>query len=234
LRGVKVSTGQASAHERHQHYQRAMALHGRALYLCVGSVFTGNHQVVTDWQAGNDPEGKLTVIDSAAASGKLGICAIATARRSLEATEAREVEAFARHALERAGEFIYIDQLRYLAAGGRLSKGSAFFGDLLHLKPVVTPTAEGAQKVGMCRGFPAQLEHAMARLEEAIPGRGAGALIMLEHTDNVERVTEQVLPRVEERFPEAEVWLQPVSLTSGAHMGPGTWAVAFLPPEQAG
>ena len=230
--GVKVSTSQASVYERHQHYQRALALHGRALYLCVGSVFTGNHQVVSDWCADNDPGGQLTVIDSGAASGKLGVCALATARRSLQAKDADEVEAFARGALKRAGEFIYIHQLRYLAAGGRLSKGSAFFGDLLHLKPVVTPTAEGAQKVGMCRGFYAQLAHAMARLEEAVPGDGAGALIMVEHTDNADEMRDRVLPQVERRFPAAETWLQPVSLTSGAHMGPGTWAVAFLPPER--
>ena len=233
LRGVKVSTSQASVYERHQHYQRALAQHGRALYLCVGSVFTGNHQVVSDWCANNDAGGQLTVIDSGAASGKLGVCALATARRSLQAEDAAEVVAFARGALQRAGEFIYIHQLRYLAAGGRLSRGSALFGDLLHLKPVVTPTPQGAQKVGMCRGFEAQLAHAMARLQEAVLGDGAGALIMVEHTDNADELRHKVVPLVERRFPAAEVWLQPVSLTSGAHMGPGTWAVAFLPPEQA-
>jgi fatty acid-binding protein DegV len=31
------------------------------------------------------------------------------------------------------------------------------------------------------------------------------------------------------RYPQAEIFLQPLSLTSGAHMGPGTWGVAFLP-----
>ena len=31
------------------------------------------------------------------------------------------------------------------------------------------------------------------------------------------------------RHPAAEVALSPLSLTSGAHMGPGTWGVAFLP-----
>ena len=29
-------------------------------------------------------------------------------------------------------------------------------------------------------------------------------------------------------FPEAEILLRPISLTASAHMGPGTWAVAFL------
>jgi hypothetical protein len=34
---------------------------------------------------------------------------------------------------------------------------------------------------------------------------------------------------IEELYPQAEIVLQPLSLTSGAHYGPGTWALAFLP-----
>jgi hypothetical protein len=34
--------------------------------------------------------------------------------------------------------------------------------------------------------------------------------------------------RVKELYPQADIILQPLSLTSGAHMGPGTWGVAFL------
>ncbi len=232
-RDVEVSTSQASVHERHQHYQRCLALHPRSLYLCVGSAFTGNHQVASDWRRDNDPDGKLAIIDSEAASGKLGICALATARYARQAGSADEVEAFAFSALKRAEEFIYIDQLKYLAAGGRLSRGSAFFGDLLRIKPIVSPTGEGAKKVGKARNFDEQLAHALAQLDQGLSPGGAGALIMLEHTDNAALLADTVLPRVRERFSDAEIWLQPVSLTSGVHMGPGTWAVAFLPAEGA-
>jgi hypothetical protein len=55
------------------------------------------------------------------------------------------------------------------------------------------------------------------------------ALIMLEYSDNCDWVNETVKKMVEERYPQTEVILQPLSLTSGAHMGPGTWGVAFLP-----
>jgi fatty acid-binding protein DegV len=51
---------------------------------------------------------------------------------------------------------------------------------------------------------------------------------MLEYTDNKGWVMEAVKPELERRFPLADFILQPVSLTSGAHMGPGTWGVAFL------
>jgi len=55
------------------------------------------------------------------------------------------------------------------------------------------------------------------------------ALIMLEYSDNKAWVETVVRKEIVKRYPLAEIILQPVSLTSGAHMGPGTWAMAFIP-----
>jgi fatty acid-binding protein DegV len=52
---------------------------------------------------------------------------------------------------------------------------------------------------------------------------------MLEYSDNKNWVNGTVKKKMEELYPNAEIILQPLSLTSGAHMGPGTWGVAFLP-----
>jgi len=53
---------------------------------------------------------------------------------------------------------------------------------------------------------------------------------MLEYSDNRDWVNETVKKEIQARLPSADIMLQPLSLTSGVHMGPGTWAVAFLPP----
>jgi hypothetical protein len=50
---------------------------------------------------------------------------------------------------------------------------------------------------------------------------------MLEYSDNAGQVAE-FREKVQNLYPLAAVILQPLSLTSGAHMGPGTWGVAFL------
>ncbi len=226
--GVGVSTSQASVFERHQHYCKALGLYERVLYVCVGSVFTGNHQVVVDWKKDNDPDDRLTVVDSQAASGRLGLMALAAARKTLDTDSADAVIELVRRAVDTCREYIFLDQLKWLAAGGRLSRTSAFFGDLLHMKPVVSPTAEGAKKVAVVRNRKAQVEFAIERLDEAHARDGPG-VVMLEYTDNRDWVDGEVGPVLAERFGESELLLQPVSLTSGAHMGPGTWAVAYLP-----
>ena len=226
--GVKVSTSQASIFERHQHYQSVLNQHDRILYLCVGSVFTGNYDVAMEWKQTNDPDDRLTVIDTTAASGRLGAIAILTARFSTNTDDPNTVIEFANRAVCDCEEYVFLDKLQYLAAGGRLSKTSAFFGDMLHMKPIISPTAEGAKKVGVVRDRDDQLRFAFRRLGASIK-KDSEAFIMLQYSDNRSWVEETVMKEVKRRYPFAEVKLQPLSLTSGAHMGPGTWAVAFLP-----
>ena len=89
--GVRVTTSQASVFERHQLYEKILSLCPRALYLCVGSVFTGNYEVVSAWKESHDPQNRLTVIDTGLASGKLGLAAIVSARHSITAANAEGV-----------------------------------------------------------------------------------------------------------------------------------------------
>src|SRR5512136_1723677 len=94
--GAKVSTGQASAVERQECYNNVMKTHDRVLYLCVGSFYTGNYDMATRWKAENDPEDRMTVLDTGVASGKLGLVARAAAELSLTVSDPAEVIAFVR------------------------------------------------------------------------------------------------------------------------------------------
>ena len=226
--GVRVSTSQASVFERHQYYQRVLTQYPKVLYLCVGSVFTGNYDVAVDWKAQNDPEDRLTVIDTGAASGRLGAIVIATARYAAQTQDPEAVINFAQRAVEKCEEYVFLDRLKYLAAGGRLAKSSAFFGDMFHVKPIISPTAEGAKKVGAVKNRSAQLKFALDKLAETFD-KESSPFIMLEHSDNRDWVNDTVKQEIQARYPSADIILQPLSLTSGVHMGPGTWAVAFLP-----
>lgn len=227
-RGVKVSTSQASVFERYQHYQRVLQQYRRVLYLAVGSIYTGNYVAAMEWKEKNDPENRLTVIDTGAASGRLGTIVIATTRFAEKGHAPESVAAFANQAAERCKEFVFLDKLKYLAAGGRLSWPGALLGDLFKAKPIITPVAEGAKKVGLVKNRDQQLSFARDRLKESFDP-DATPFIMLEYTDNYTWVNETVRKEVEALYPRAEIQIQPMSLTSGAHMGPGTWGVAFSP-----
>jgi DegV family protein with EDD domain len=225
--GAKVSTGQASAVERQECYHNVMKVHDRVLYLCVGSFYTGNYDMAIQWKAENDLEDRMTVLDTGVASGKLGLVARAAAELSLTVSDPMEVIAFARGAIQKVQEYIFLDTLQFLAAGGRMSKTGAFFGDVLRIKPIISPFPDGARKIGVVRSTRDQVKFAFRHLEQDIP-KDQKAALLLEYTDNKEWLETEIKPEIERRFPLVKVILQSLSLTSAAHMGPGSWGVAFL------
>jgi len=226
--GVKVSTSQASVYERHQFYESVLERFEKVLYLCVGSVFTGNYETAMQWKKEHDLENRLIVLDTGAASGRLGVIALAAARRLAETGDMPQTVTYAQKAIRTCEEYVFLDKLQFLAAGGRLSKTGAFLGDMLNMKPVISPRPEGAKKVGVVRTRKDQVKMALEKLAAALQ-KNSRALIMLEYSDNRRWAENTVRPMMAERHPGAEIILQPLSLTSGAHMGPGTWAVAFHP-----
>jgi hypothetical protein len=227
-RGVRVSTAQASMHERHRCYQRLAAQWKHVLYLCVGSVYTGNCDVARAWCAERHRDGHMTVLDSGAASGRLAVVVRAAALKARTGIDGGSLAAFAQSALERAEEYIFVERLEYLARGGRLSKAGAWFGDALGLAPVVSPFADGARKVALLRKPEARLDFACERVKKGFAGSSPG-YVLIEHTDNRRWIEREVLPRLKEVAPKATIEIGPLSLTTGVHTGPGTWAVAFLP-----
>ena len=109
-----------------------------------------------------------------------------------------------------------------------MGRAKALFGDMLRMKPVISPLAEGVRRMGTVRNRTEQTAFALERLAADLKGSGRG-IVMVEYTDNREWVERAAQTEIARRWPQAEIILQPMSLTAGAHMGPGTWAVACLP-----
>ncbi|MFH0726962.1 MAG: DegV family protein [Pseudomonadota bacterium] len=226
--GVKVTTAQASTFERHQYYESALHRHEKVVYLCVGSVYTGNYDVARHWAAGNPAGHRFTVIDTAAAAGKLGLLARRVAKAAVSGKDLPAIIQYATAISPVCEEIIFLDQLKYLAAGGRISRTRGFLGDLFNVKPVISPTAAGVKKIGVVKNREEQLIFAVKHLEKRLSPK-IPAEILLTHTDNEEWVSAHARPWIQSLLPLSEISLAPLSLTSGVHMGPGTWAVAFLP-----
>ena len=223
---VPVSTSQASVDERYQSYQSVQSLYGKVLYLSVGSFYTGNYETAVKWKTESDPKDEFTVMDTGCAGGRLGLLAAITARFAGQTDDTGQVIAFARRAVNHCREYIFIDKLQYLAAGGRMSRTGAFFGDAIGLKPVISPQPDGARKVKMVRNRRDQVTFALKRLSEYVRPK-SHTDIWLEYTDNREFLIDYVRPAIEKSYPQADILVKPLSLTTGAHTGPGSWGIAF-------
>lgn len=227
-RGGKVTTAQASIFERHQHYEYLTQRFSNLLYLCVGSIYTGNYDIAGQWTAQNSDRRCMTVFDTGAASGRLGLIATNVARYAEAGNDLTQVMQYAQDISPKCDELVFLDQLKYLAASGRISKSSGFLGDLLKIKPIIRPGSRGAQKIGVAKKESQQDEFLLNHLDKSLE-RDAQVEILLQYTNNQDRVISHILPMIQERFPLASISVRPMSLTSGVHMGPGTWAAAYLP-----
>lgn len=226
--GRRVTTAQASTFERHQHYESACQLYGNCLYLCVGSVYTGNYDTAVSWKNNHAQGDLLRIVDTGAASGRLALIVILAARFCRSTDRRKDILAAVSRLRASCREYVFIDELKYLVAGGRVSRAGGFFGDLLHMKPVISPTMEGVKKEGVVRSSRGQIAFALQKLEE-YAATSRPPVVMLQYSDNEEWVRKSVAPQIRRQSPEAEILLTPLSLTSGVHMGPGTWSMALAP-----
>jgi DegV family protein with EDD domain len=228
--GVRASTSQASVFERRQYYESAVELHGKVLYLCVGSVYTGNYEAAMAWKKENDAGDNFIIVDTGAASGRLAVMALSCARFLQGSPDLKTFLDFAGWAVGNSSELIFIDRLQYLAAGGRLSKTGAFFGDLINMKPVISPLPDGARKVGAVRSQSDQVKFALDKIGEArLRARQGRLFVMLEYTDNAGWLEREFRPLLEKELPGSGIIVQPMSLTTGVHVGPGAWGIAWQP-----
>jgi hypothetical protein len=231
-RGGNVTTSQAPLSKRYAAYDQALADHEQVVYMGVGSAYTDNVQGARGWQEAKDPQGRFWVVDTGAASGRLGLSALTVSLFAKQGKPLAEVIDFAHQVCSNCREYIFLDRLTYLARGGRLSRPGAFFGDMLGMKPVVSPTSQGAVKTGVVRDSRGQRDYALKMLQKdcSYDGLESGpGCVFLQYTDNYSWVKDVAAADIGFFFPQTRISVRPISLTSGAHMGPGTWAMAFLP-----
>ena len=124
----------------------------------------------------------------------------------------------------------YVDTLEHLRRGGRIGKANALLGSALAIKPIL----------GLKDGSIVPLERvrtssrAIARLEdlavEAAADSGADSVdVAVHHLDSAERaerLAERLRPRVHGL---ADLSVVELGAVVGAHVGPGTLAIAVSP-----
>jgi DegV family protein with EDD domain len=171
----------------------------------------------------------VTVVDSRALGMAMGHAVLAGARAASRGASAEQVADVVRRTSEAASVVFYVDTLEYLRRGGRIGRAGALLGSALAIKPIL----------GLRDGHIVPLERvrtssrAIARLEElaveaAQASGGAGVDVAVHHLDSAERAA-RLVERLTSRLPDASVSTVELGAVVGAHVGPGTLAVAVVP-----
>lgn len=126
--------------------------------------------------------------------------------------------------------YITVDTLKYLKKGGRITPAAAALGTLLKLKPVLTILGEKLDAFAKARTMKqakSMMVSAVLRdLETKLSDKDCKEThIAIAHTQN-EAAAIQFREELKEYFPEADIYIAPLSLSIACHVGPGTLAIA--------
>lgn len=119
-----------------------------------------------------------------------------------------------------------VDDLKYLARGGRLSPAKAKIGNVLQLKPVLYVNKEGEIDVlTKQNGFKKAMSFIVSEFARKYrPVEGAPVVIIGADCDGY---VAELRSRIEPEAKGAEIIVQPVGPVIGAHCGPGTYGIIF-------
>lgn len=119
-----------------------------------------------------------------------------------------------------------VDDLKYLARGGRLSPAKAKIGNVLQLKPVLYVNKEGEIDVLTKQsGFKKAMSFIVSEFARKYrPVEGAPVVIVGADCDGY---VAELRSRIEPEAGGAEIIVQPVGPVIGAHCGPSTYGIIF-------
>ena len=171
----------------------------------------------------------VSVVDSRSLGMAMGYAVVSAAELAERGGSLEDVAAQARSRAEASTVVFYVDTLEHLRRGGRIGSASAFLGSALAIKPIL----------GLVDGHIRPLEkvrtssRALARLEElamsAVEKSGTAVDIAVHHLDSQSRA-DDLAARLTERLADGgDVRVVELGAVVGAHVGPGTIAVAVSP-----
>jgi DegV family protein with EDD domain len=193
-------------------YERIYSLH-------LSSVLSGTYQSATTAAAtlGDD---KVRVVDSETASAAIAMLGLAIQRRLDRGTTDEELDALIERFKGEARLIFTVETLEFLRRGGRIGRASAWAGQLLHVKPILTIERE-VIPLKRVRGNQKAMQEfvkAFTSTTEDVPTLKVG----IAHADAPERA-EQLRKMVRHERPKAEIELiTTLGAVVGTHAGPGT------------
>lgn len=125
--------------------------------------------------------------------------------------------------------FVTVDTLKYLKKGGRITPAAAALGTLLRIKPVLIILGEKLDSFAKARTMKQAKTLMMNAIQKELDerlhdGECKDCHLAIAHSDNEEAALE-FKKEVEERFPDADIYLAPLSLSIACHIGPGSLAL---------
>ena len=199
------------------------------VYIAVSSQLSGTYQtavMIYEQVKEEYPDFEMEIIDTKCASLGCGLIvqkAVAMRKENKSLVETISSLKFNANHME---HLFTVDDLDYLAQGGRLSKASAFLGGLLQIKPLLHVEDGKLVPLEKIRGK----KKLLRRMLQIMSERGSqlsDQIVAISHADD-EQTAIELKNMIIEQFHPKEVYISAIGAAIGSHTGANTIAVFFL------
>ena len=163
---------------------------------------------------------KIEVIDSLALSTGLGLVVLAAARIAHAGGSLNQVVDEAKEVLKKVKLFAVLETLKYLLAGGRITKARAIVGSLLNIKPILTMRDGEIVQFGMARSYAKGIDK-LYELVSGFPDIKEVAIVQSTVPDEAAALEKRISAIV----PKEKIIMSRLGSGLGVHGGPGTLCV---------
>lgn len=197
------------------------------LGIFLSSRFSGTFEAaVQARQALGNAQDKIAVVDSRFTTMAMGLPVLVAARAALAGESLGSCQAALEQARDHTGVLFVVETLEFMRRGGRIGGAQAFLGTALNIKPVLAMRDGQIEALEKVRKKSA----AMARVIEIVKdriGTQSPVRLAVSHADE-EQDASTLLGAARAELNPIETFCQPLSPVIGAHVGPGTVALAYM------
>jgi len=171
----------------------------------------------------------VEVIDSETIGMAMGFAVVAAAEAASGGAEVSEVLEAVHSRLGPSGVLFYVDTLEHLRRGGRIGAASALLGSALAIKPILAVRGGRIVPVEKVRTSSRAVARIEAMVHDQVTKGGVVVDIAVHHLDAPARA-EQIAGELHTLVPGSpQVLVVELGAVVGAHVGPGTVAIAVSP-----
>ncbi len=227
--GKYASTSQINVLEYEKYFEEALKEGKDVLYISFSSGMSGTYQ--TACLCKNEleesyPDNRIICIDSLCAAVGEGLLIKEVDKKKREGMSMDELVDWVENNKMHLCHWFTVDNFDHLKHGGRVSAVAATLGNTLNIKPLLRVDEEGKLRVvkkirGRHKAMVAQVECIVKTWSPEI-----SKSVVIGHGDDL-KAAEELKEYVENKLPDAEIYISDIGPIIGAHTGPGVMVLAF-------
>jgi DegV family protein with EDD domain len=170
---------------------------------------------------------RVRVVDSRGISLLQGLLLLRAAELAELGWDAERIENEIQRLRGQSGVYFTVDTFDRLLASGRVSRGRAWLGSLLDIKPILTVDSMGAaQPASKVRGYNALVPKVLDLVADKV-GEARSVRFGIIHVDAYD-VAEGIRTAIIERFGPCEILTSSATPVIATHLGTRAWGLAYM------